>query len=107
MPSIHTKAEEVKKQLSASDTVEFSCLMPGKGEISDYNFEKIILTMERQRDFLDGCRGLFDRSLLPVTRLLGELGKAIPLSLSLVAVYLLSLSVSLSLSLSLSSLTQR
>ncbi len=80
MPSIHTKAEEVKKQLSASDTVEFSCLMPGKGEISDNNFEKIILTMERQKDFLDGCRGLFDRSLLPVTRLLGELGKSIPLS---------------------------
>lgn len=66
--TIHTKAEEVKKQLTSSSEVNFSCLMPtGTTE------RRIEFLVSRERDLEGGCRDLFERSLLPVHRLLSDL----------------------------------
>jgi len=66
MPAIHTKAEQVKKSLTYDDNVNFSCIVPQTEEV-------ITIVVNRQKDFEEQCSDLFDRSLLPVTRLLENL----------------------------------
>jgi hypothetical protein len=67
-PSIHTKAEEIKKQLTYSSEVQFSCHMPGDSR-------RIVFPVYREKDFIQGCSTLFEKSLVPVRRLLTDLGK--------------------------------
>lgn len=64
-PAIHKQAEAIKKQLTSSEEAEFICQLPDNGSVS--------FTVTRQ-DFEDGCSDLFQRSMLPVTRLLDSLG---------------------------------
>lgn len=65
--SIHQEAENIKKLFSKSEKVTFSC----KNEKIDeyYSFD-----LSRDESFYEGCSYLFDRTLLPVKRLLTELG---------------------------------
>ena len=59
------KAEEVKKKLSGAEKAPFSCLSDAKG---------LIKFDVSRRDFEEGCKHLFEAGMLPVTRLLEELG---------------------------------
>lgn len=63
---IRKVAENIKKELTYNDSVSFACVNPSLGSIITFNVTK--------SDFEIGCKGLFDRALLPVTRLLDELG---------------------------------
>lgn len=68
-PSIHTKAEEIKKQLTYSEEVGFNCtLLDKEGGATVVQF-----SVQRERDFHEGCQHLFERGLLPVHRLLHDL----------------------------------
>jgi molecular chaperone DnaK (HSP70) len=62
-PSIRVKAEEVKKALTHAQKTTFSCQLQNETiemEISRTDFEKT-------------CKSLFDKGMIPVTRLLDEL----------------------------------
>lgn len=67
LPSIHSKAEEIKKRLTYSDETTFSCIWP------DSNKEKVTFHVSKQVDFEDQCNYLFERSLAPIDRLLTDL----------------------------------
>lgn len=67
--SLRNLAEEVKKKLTYADSVDASCYPPGAADAAPITF-----TMTRQ-EFETGCDALFQRSMLPVTRLLEDLGK--------------------------------
>jgi len=75
--NVRAMAEQVKKELSSAMTTEFSCRVPSEdkhntgaafGETAEY----IRIPISRS-DFEVGCKPLFDRSMIPVIRLLGEL----------------------------------
>lgn len=67
--SLRNVAEEVKKKLTYVDSVDASCYPPGDDDTA------IIKFSVSREEFETGCDGLFQRSMLPVTRLLGDLGK--------------------------------
>ena len=64
--SIHMKAEDIKKQFSQTDEVAFSCTHPTTKQ-------KVSFPIYRKEHFHEGCQDLFQRALLPVTRLLESL----------------------------------
>ena len=59
------KAEQVKKDLTNKTETTFSCVMPK-------SLEEVSFLISRQ-DFETGCDHLFERSILPVQRLLSDL----------------------------------
>lgn len=61
-----SKAEHIKKQLSSKDSVPFTCVDSSRE--SPYTFDVLL------KDFEEGCSALFDRGMIPVTRLLDQLG---------------------------------
>ena len=63
-PSIHSKAEQIKKNLSSAASSIFSCIGPNNVKI-EFPFTR--------SEFHVGCKSIFDRALLPVSRLLGDL----------------------------------
>ncbi len=63
--TIRVKAEAAKKALSGATVSPFSCKSQKKGLIQ-FDISR--------KDFETGCRHLFDAGMLPVTRLLDELG---------------------------------
>ena len=63
LPSIRVMAEEIKKDLSSREVSEFSCKMPDTNVSFDVTRE----------EFQSVCLPLFERGMLPVTRLLEEL----------------------------------
>jgi molecular chaperone DnaK (HSP70) len=66
--NIRNMAENIKKQLSSTSSVEFRCFVArnGPSELVTFNVTRM--------DFETTCSTLFDRALLPVTRLLTDLG---------------------------------
>jgi len=64
--AVHAQAEDIKKQLTHQDEVEFKCFSNKTGQ-------QVSFPVYRETDFEQGCRGLFDRGMLPVTRLLESL----------------------------------
>lgn len=71
---VHSKAEEIKKQLSSRQSARFNCtLIPNEAAVggdATLQFE-----IDRAADFEEGCSDLFARAMLPVHRLLDELGR--------------------------------
>eukprot|EP01039_Chlorochromonas_danica_P009972 gene9971-11022_t len=67
------QAEEIKKALTYSDTVEFSCLRSSSSDENENAHKAVQLTVERVRDLEDGCSELFQRAMIPVQRLLTDL----------------------------------
>lgn len=63
--TVLTKAEEVKKQLTARSEVLFHCL--------DQETPTTIQFSVRTADLEEGCSDLFERAMVPVHRLLEEL----------------------------------
>ena len=63
--TIRSMAEQIKKDLTYAPSKEFKCQFPSGKHVS---FE---VTKD---EFESGCEGLFQRGLLPVTRLLDDLG---------------------------------
>jgi len=77
-PAIRVKAEQVKKTLSSQDSAKFHCTMPQPAASSPpapTPASPVSLTVSRQ-EFEEHCAPLFLRGMLPVTRLLAELGMA-------------------------------
>ena len=70
-PSVHTKAENIKKALTYSLTAEFNCTIVSNNNNNNNQFVKFEVTRE---DFEVGCSYLFQRGLAPVVRLLNDLG---------------------------------
>lgn len=79
--SIRQQAEQIKKDLSSKSEVTFSCVMTST---SDSNYKATTpwanggLLVEfpvTLSEFHQVCDGLFQRSLLPVHRLLNDLGE--------------------------------
>ena len=66
--SVRAKAEQMKKDLSSAESATIRCTPAGAG----LNLE-VTLELSRQ-DFQKQCKHLFDAGMLPVTRLLTELG---------------------------------
>eukprot|EP01032_Pedospumella_encystans_P010740 gene10740-12528_t len=64
--AVHTMAEEIKKQLTYNETVPFNCIMPQTQTVVQFD-------VSRAGDLEQGCKGLFDKAMLPVTRLLDSL----------------------------------
>jgi molecular chaperone DnaK (HSP70) len=73
--SLRNLAEDVKKKLTYADSVDASCYRPGDAEAAPITF-----SVSRE-EFESGCDALFQQSMLPVTRLLGDLGKLLLLLL--------------------------
>jgi molecular chaperone DnaK (HSP70) len=67
--NIRSMAESIKKQLSSIDTTTFRCVDPVEDGHKKIEFE---IT---RHDFESQCSHLFERALVPVTRLLSELGE--------------------------------
>jgi molecular chaperone DnaK (HSP70) len=71
--TLHAKAEEAKKELTYHESVEVSCLIPKTSNNTIFgNSITIFVTNE---EFHRSCSSLFDRAMIPVIRLLNELGK--------------------------------
>jgi molecular chaperone DnaK (HSP70) len=68
-PTVRVKAEMIKKDLSSSSSSSVSCNMP-----SNSNSLKKVSVGFSKEEFHTLCADLFDRSMLPATRLLNELG---------------------------------
>ena len=66
--SVHTMAEDLKKILSSRNSSTFTCDLP-----LSHTHQKVEFEVTRE-EFESTCRPLFERGLLPVTRLLQELG---------------------------------
>jgi molecular chaperone DnaK (HSP70) len=91
LSTIRIKAEEIKKQLTYNDHVEFNCHLPEpaedstlavssspqatsvSGSPSSIPLGPVAFTVSKAEDFEKGCQHLFQRALLPVTRLLDGL----------------------------------
>jgi len=71
MPVLQVKAEHAKKALSQADSVTVTCVLYGTPE--EVQGEVVTVVLERERDFEVQCGPLFDRALLPVSRLLDGL----------------------------------
>lgn len=65
--TIREAAEDVKKTLSSEKKVDFSCI---EGSQEDAVFVRFEITID---DFHNSCDHLFQRGLVPITRLLDEL----------------------------------
>eukprot|EP01038_Epipyxis_sp_PR26KG_P014585 gene14585-19587_t len=74
-PAVHTKSENTKKMLTHNNTVLFNCnLLPSQIVIQpDGQRASSIEFMVTKEDLEIGCSHLFERALLPVTRLLHDL----------------------------------
>jgi len=81
--SVRQQAEQIKKDLSSSAIVTFSCVMPSKDKSSDVRLAtqpwdkgghlvEFVMTVD---DFHNVCRDLFQRSMIPVHRLLQDQGE--------------------------------
>lgn len=66
--TVRVKAEQMKKDLSSAERATFHCTPAGEG----LNLQ-VTLDLSRA-DFHQECKHLFDAGMLPVTRLLSELG---------------------------------
>jgi len=66
VPSVLQEAEEVKKQFSNATEVDFYCVHPLTAAV-------LHLPLLKERDFEVQCGHLFERGILPVTRLLHDL----------------------------------
>mmetsp|Transcript_1538 Transcript_1538/g.3304 ORF Transcript_1538/g.3304 Transcript_1538/m.3304 type:complete len:438 (+) Transcript_1538:86-1399(+) len=74
--AVHTMAEDIKKKLSSQNEVLFSCTLPSesiKKEGVTYTGPAVSFTVSREQDLQTGCSALFERSMLPVQRLLDSL----------------------------------
>lgn len=76
--TIRIKAEQIKKELTYSDNVAFNCHLPESAEDSITSKSSIPLgpvsfSVSKTEDFELGCGYLFERALLPVTKLLTSL----------------------------------
>lgn len=70
--SIRQQAEQLKKDLSTSDRVPFHCIH--KKEIDDKSPPSTVSFIVSKEDFHSTCAHLFERGLVPVRRLLTDLG---------------------------------
>ena len=68
--SLRNQAERAKKALSAADTVDLTCDQP----TTDSKKVETVRYSVSKAGFEGGCDHLFQRALLPVTRLLDDLG---------------------------------
>merc|ERR1719498_652140 len=66
--AMHKKIETLKKRLSVEYIASFECVY-----VSRKPYEEIISIEVHRTDFEKSCEHLFDRGLIPVTRLLDEL----------------------------------
>jgi molecular chaperone DnaK (HSP70) len=66
--TIRVKAEQAKKELSSKTTANFQCSSGSNGD------KKVVELTISRADFERECNHLFDAGMLPVTRLLDELG---------------------------------
>jgi molecular chaperone DnaK (HSP70) len=82
--SIRQQAEQIKKDLSSSNEVAFSCLLPSSNILTpsssastttdaELATDKLIEFSVTVEDFHRVCDHLFQQSLVPVTRLLTDL----------------------------------
>lgn len=70
--SVRSAAEKVKKQLSSQDSVQFACDMPPQGGALAGQLQTVKFAVSKG-EFETGCAGLFQRAMLPVSRLLSDL----------------------------------
>ena len=84
-PTLYTKAENCKKELSNASTTSVTCTLPMISKnISDRDNRHppvaVEISIDITRDeFEDVCSDIFERALVPVHRLLESLGKYIHL----------------------------
>ena len=71
--SLRNQAERAKKALSAADTVDLTCDQPTTDSRKVETVETVRYSVSKA-EFEGGCDHLFQRALLPVTRLLDDLG---------------------------------
>lgn len=75
--AVHTMAEDVKKALTYHSEVPFNCTMPSTSKTAGaaYAPKSVSFMVRREEDLEQGCGALFERSMLPVQRLLDTLGE--------------------------------
>ena len=71
--SLRNQAERAKKALSAADTVDLTCDQPTTDSRKVETVETVRYSVSKA-EFEGSCDHLFQRALLPVTRLLDDLG---------------------------------
>ncbi len=79
LPSIRSKSEQIKKDLSQNLSAKFICYMPSiVNDSTDVDKKRYVAGQQVQMEvtrtsFHSVCSALFDRAILPVARLLDEL----------------------------------